>query len=118
MRDPGRDAPGTTFEDHVREWGLRPSRISAQSARERVVARLPEGRHGWSSFRLVAVAALLIVLAVAVWRGSPRPAGMAPRSLAAFVPSVDPNVVVWVVDSRTTVYFVLDKGVATERGTS
>jgi hypothetical protein len=88
-------------------------------ARARVVARLPERSRPLPVLRLLAAAALLVVLIVAVWRGSPRPAGGAnPDAMAAFVPSFDDNVVVWVVDSRMTVYFVLDRNVSKERGVS
>jgi len=119
MRAPGSDDPVEPFEDRIREWGRRPSRTPAAVARTRVMARLPEFRRPLPSLRLLAAATLLVVLVVAVWHGSPRPSGEAtPSSMAAFVPSLDSNVVIWVVDSKTTVYFVLDRSVSRERGVS
>jgi hypothetical protein len=95
------------FEDELRAWGARPPRIPAAVARRRVTTGLPLAREPFPWLRLAAAAVLLVVLAVAVWRGSPRPAGEATTHAALGAPALDPNVVVWVVDARTTVYFVL-----------
>ena len=97
-----------SFEDDLRDWGARPPRTPASVARTRVTARLPLAREPIPWLRLAASAALVVVLVVATWLGAPR----AGREGTAFVhgespPPVDPNVVVWVVDTRTTVYFVL-----------
>ena len=119
MKEPDVEDGVTTFEKSLREWGRRPPRTAAAVARTRVVAHLPEPARPRSAFRLLAAAALVVLLAVAVWRGSPRPAGgTAPGTPAAFVPSLDANVMVWVIDSRTTVYFVLDKEIVSKGGVS
>lgn len=119
MTVPGSDDRVERFEERVREWGRRPPGTPAAIARTRIVARLPEVSRSLPSLRLIAAAAVLVVLIVAVWRGSPRPAGDAvPASMAAFVPSLDPNVVIWVVDSKTTGYFVLDRDASKERRVS
>jgi len=95
------------FEEDLRAWGSRPPRLPAAVAHQRVTARLPLAGAPLPWLRLAAAAALLVVLAVAVWRGSPRPAGQASTHAVLGAPALDPNVVVWVVDARTTVYFVL-----------
>ena len=111
----GRDEDNVTglFEDRLREWAGRPPAIPARSARTRVLASLPERSPSFPWLRVIAAASLLVALALAVWRTSPRPAGetSASAAAAAQVP-VDPNVVVWVLNGRTTVYFVLGGGPA------
>jgi hypothetical protein len=108
-----------SFEERLREWNGRAPRIPGSIARTRVAGRLPEHSRPMAWARLLAAAAMVVLLIVAVWRGSPRPAGEAgPSAMASFVPSLDENVVVWVIDSRTTVYFVLDRHVPDERGVS
>ena len=94
------------FEDELRTWGGRPSRIPPSVARRKVAASLALAHQTVPWLRLAAAAALVVVLAVAVWRGSPHPAGEATGAALSVAP-VDPNVVVWVLDARTTVYFVL-----------
>ena len=103
----GPDGRLSRFEDELRGWGARGPRIPAPVARTRVAARLDEARRPWPWLRLAAAAALLVVVAIAVWQGTPRPAGVRATHVALDAPPVDPNVVVWVVDARTTVYFVL-----------
>jgi hypothetical protein len=96
------------FEDDLRMWGSRPPGTPAHIARVKVSARLEAFRHPWSWFRLAAAAAMLVVVVVAVWRGTPRPGGdVKARAAVLLQPPLDPNVVVWVVDGHTTVYFVL-----------
>ncbi len=108
-----------SFEERLREWNGRAPRIPAGIARTRIASRLPEHSRPMAWARLLAAAAMVVLLIVAVWRGSPRPAGEAgPGAMASFVPSLDDNVVVWMVDSRTTVYFVLGRNVSKERGVS
>jgi hypothetical protein len=96
------------FEEELRAWGHRPPHIPATVARQRVTSRLPLAGQRIPWGRLAAAAALLIVLVVATWVGAPR-AGRESTALArgGFSQPVDPNVVVWVLDARTTVYFVL-----------
>ena len=119
MREPEDNGVPGSFEERLRGWGGRPPRIPAPAARTRILARLPEAPRRAAWLRLAAAASLVVVLVVMVWRVSPRPAGEAgPAAMAAFVPSLDSNVVVWVVDSRTTVYFMLDRDVPKERGAS
>jgi hypothetical protein len=84
-----------------------------------VTARLPLARAPIGWLRLCAGAALVIVLVVATWMAAPRPSregGVQPRE--AFPPALDANVVVWVVDARTTVYFVLSPNGSTPEGGS
>jgi len=108
MREPDDGGLPGSFEDRLRGWGGRPPQIPAPAARTRVLARLPGASARTAWLRLVAAAALVVVLAVAVWRVSPRPPGEADAraGIVAQAP-VDPDVVVWVLDERTTVYFVL-----------
>jgi hypothetical protein len=105
------------FEDEMREWGGRAPRIPASVARARVSARLDDARRPWPWLRLAAAAALLVLVAVGVWRGVPRPAGETSH-VALSAPPLDPNVVVWVVDARTTVYFVLSPNGSAKGGVS
>jgi hypothetical protein len=106
------------FEDELRGWGARAPKIPASAARTRVSARLDDARRPWPWLRLAAAAALLVVVAVAVWRGTPRPAGESSLHVALNAPPLDPNVVVWVVDARTTVYFVLSPDGSAKGGVS
>ena len=108
-----------SFEDRLRERAGRPSAIQAGVARTRVLARLPDVSQPVPWLRLAAAATLVVVLTVAVWLGSPRPAGEGNAAqILAFAPALDPDVVTWVIDSRTTVYFVLSPGGSEERGVS
>lgn len=108
-----------SFEDRLRVWTERPSAISANVARTRVLARLPEVSRPVPWMRLMAAATLVVVLIVAVWLGSPRPAGEGNAAqTVAFASALDPNVVMWVIDSRTAVYFVLSRDGSGNRGVS
>ena len=108
-----------SFEDRLRKRAGRPSTIPASVARTRVLAQLPDVSRPVPWMRLTAAAALVVVLIVAVWLGSPRPAGEErSREVDAFAPALDPNVVMWVLDSRTTVYFVLSRDGSENRGVS
>ncbi len=108
-----------SFEERLRTQARRPGATSASVARTRVLARLPEASRSVPWMRLAAAAALVVVLVLAVWLGSPRPAGerTAGQTLA-FAPALGPNVVTWVIDSRTTVYFVLSRDGSETRGVS
>ena len=91
----------------------------APVARQRVTARLPLAREPIPWLRLAAGAALVIVLVVATWVGAPRPAREGTvLARGGFPPPVDPNVVVWVLDTRTTVYFVLGPDGSAKGGVS
>jgi hypothetical protein len=108
MTSSDRDDGLARFEDELRAWGARPPRTPAAVARQRVSAQLPLARAPIGWLRLCAGAALVIVLVVATWMAAPRAnreGGVQARG--AFPPPLDPNVVVWVMDARTTVYFVL-----------
>jgi len=107
------------FEDDLRGWGARPARTPASIARQRVAARLPMAREPMPWLRLTAAAALVVVLVLVTWVGAPRPAREgAVLARSGFPPPVDPNVVVWVLDSRTTVYFVLGSDGSAKGGVS
>ncbi len=107
------------LEERLRMRARRPPALSASVARTRVLARLPEVSRPMPWMRLTAAATLVVVLMVAVWLGSPRPAGEGGAGeTAAFAPSLDSNVVMWVIDSRTTVYFVLSRDGSADRGVS
>lgn len=107
------------FEDDLRAWGARPARTPASIARQRVVARLPMAREPMPWLRLAAAAALVVVLVLVTWVGAPRPAREdAVLARGGFPPPVDPNVVVWVLDTRTTVYFVLGPDGSAKGGVS
>jgi hypothetical protein len=119
MNDLVKDERQRRFDEELRTWGARSPKTPASVARVRVAARLEDARHPWPWLRLAAAGALLVLLAVAVWRGAPRPAGeTAARIAAVSQPPVDPNVVVWVLDSRTTVYFVLSPDGSAKGGVS
>ena len=119
MRDDDAGGEFARFEEELKVWGARPPRIPAGFARVRVSARLEDARRPWPWLRLASAAALVVVLMVAVWQGAPRPAGEAgTRAAALSQPPLDPNVVVWVVDARTTVYFVLSPDGSTKGGVS
>ncbi len=119
MSDRDRDRAVERFEDQLRDWGRRPPRIPAPAARTRVVAHLPEPVRRVPWVRVVVAASLMVVLAVAVWRLSPRPAGEAGAGTGVVAQApLDPNVVVWVLDDRTTVYFVLGPGGPAKGGVS
>jgi hypothetical protein len=107
------------FEDDLRAWGARPPRTPAPIARQRVTARLSLARAPVPWVRLAASAALLIVLVVAAWMGVPRPTPESTvQARGSFAPPIDRNVVVWVVDARTTVYFVLSPDGSARGGAS
>jgi len=111
--------PLTRFERELEGWGGRPPRVAPGAARARVLASLPERGRGWPWPRLAASAALLVALMVSVWLGSPRPAGEAPRTASLATPApLDPDTVVWQLDERTTVYFVLRPGKPGKGGVS
>lgn len=111
--------PLRSFEKDLRAWGRRPPRIPASAARTRVLAQLPEGPRSRPWLRLVAAAAMLAILAVAVWRGAPRRGGETSASAAVMAPPpLDPNVVVWVIDPHTTVYFILSPAGSEQGGVS
>ena len=119
MSDRNEDNVTGGFERRLREWAGRPPAIPARSARTRVVANLAERPQSFPWLRVIAAASLLVVLALAVWRTSPRPAGetSAPAAVVAQAP-VDPNVVVWLLNGHTTVYFVLGGGGPARGGVS
>lgn len=109
MKDQDVNDEFSRFEDDLRAWGARPPRAPASIARHTVIARLPMVREPIPWLRFAAAAALVVVLVLVTWVGAPRPAReSAVLARGGFPPPVDPNVVVWVLDSRTTVYFVLD----------
>jgi len=108
-----------SFEDQLRRWSRRPPTIPGAVARVRILARLPRASRGVSWLRLAAAAALLFVLVVAAWRGAPRWAGETKAGLeVALAPSTGPDVVVWVLDNRTTVYFAMSRDGSARGGLS
>ena len=108
MKDQDVNDELSRFEGELRAWGTRPPYTSASVARTRVTARLPLVREPFPWLRLAASAALVVVLVVATWVGAPRPAREgAAQARGGFPPPVDSNVVVWALDARPTVYFVL-----------
>jgi hypothetical protein len=119
MKDPDLNQELSRFEDDLRAGGARPPRTPASIARQRVTARLALAREPIPWLRLAASAALVVVLVVATWLGAPRPAREgAALAREGFPPPVDPNVVVWVLDTRTTVYFVLGPDGSAKGGVS
>jgi hypothetical protein len=107
------------FEGELRAWGARPARTPASIARLRVTARLPLAREPIPWLQLAAGAALVIVLVIVTWVGAPPPVREnTVLARGSFPPPVDPNVVVWVLDSRTTVYFVLGPDGSAKGGVS
>jgi hypothetical protein len=119
MKDPDLNDELSRFEDELRAWGARPPRTPASAARQRVTARLSLARQPIPWLRLAASAALVIVLVIVTWVGAPGPAReSAAVARGSFPPPVDPNVVVWVLDSRTTVYFVLGPNGSAKGGVS
>jgi hypothetical protein len=98
------------FKESLAAWGGRPPVTPAGTAGRRIVARLgpPGRRFAW--WRLAAAAVLLAGVALTVRhfsasRGIPAPAELP----AGFQPATN-DVVIWVVDPRTTVIFTLQPG--------
>ncbi|OFV80107.1 MAG: hypothetical protein A2Y78_15020 [Acidobacteria bacterium RBG_13_68_16] len=119
MKDPDVNDELSRFEAELRAWGARPARTSASVARTQVTARLPLVCEPIPWLRLAASAALVVVLAVATWLGAPRASREGKASVhGESPPPIDPNVVVWVMDTRTTVYFVLGPDGSTKGGMS
>lgn len=119
MKDPDLNEELSRFEDDLRVWGGRSSRTPALVARQRVTARLALAREPIPWLRLAASAALVAVLVVATWVGAPRQDREgAVVAQAGFPPPVDANVVVWVMDPSTTVYFVLGPSGSAQGGVS
>jgi hypothetical protein len=119
MNGPDANDELSRFEDELHAWGSRPPHTPAPIARRRVTAQLALAREPVPWLRLAAAAALVVVLVVVTWVGAPRAAresGALARG--SFPPPVDPNVVVWVLDARTTVYFVLGPDGSAKGGVS
>lgn len=108
------------FEEEFRIWGERPPATPAARAAREISARLPDQRPSRTSSAPFAAAAAVVVLLVglAAWfavrdhgpavvdRMVVENKASAPR-LAVRQPPLDPNVVLWWIDSDTPVYFVL-----------
>ena len=93
------------FEARLREWGGRPPSLPPAIAANRVVGRLPERRSAVPWLWLAAAAAMLVLIAVAAWVGSPGRAAAPVAATASGVQSGD--VVQFWLDAETPVYFVL-----------
>lgn len=84
-----------------------------------VAAGLALAREPVPWLRLAAAVALVVVLVVVTWVGAPRAARESGTLARGSLPqAVDPNVVVWVLDACTTVYFVLSPDGSANGGVS
>jgi hypothetical protein len=96
------------FERALTGWANRPPRVSARTARARVLDRLPDDNGAISFWRLATAALLVSLLFVASWLSLPP--GSRPQLVAANGPVVvqaQANVVVFKLDATTTLYFVM-----------
>ena len=104
------------FKESLAAWGARPPATPAGTAGSRIASRLgpPGRRFAW--WRFAAAAVLLVGLALTVRHFSPSRGIPAPAELpSGFQPATN-DVVIWVVDPRTTVIFTLQPG-RTGKGT-
>jgi hypothetical protein len=100
------------FEERLRSWGGRPPSLAPAVAANRVVGQLPDRGTAPPWLRLVAVGALLVLISVAAWLGSP--ARQAPVADTVDVAGSDEVVQFW-LDPETPVYFILRK-LGTDKG--
>lgn len=93
------------FEERLRRWGSREPTLPPQTAAARVLSALPARTSPGPWLRLAAAGAMLVLIAVSVWRsGRPHRAVM-PSPIAA---ASDRGVVQFWLDSGTAVTFVLE----------
>jgi len=104
MHGPEHEQNVEQFEERLRRWGGRPPSLAPAHAASRIVGRLPERRGATPWLRLAAVAAMLAVIVVGVWRTAPRRERLAASTLS--VAGSDDVVQFW-LDPETPVYFVL-----------
>ena len=101
------------FEHALRAWGGREPRTSPRTAATRVRGNLSSRPPGILQFRLVEVAAAVLVLLIGTWwllsgNGELPRTATAPSQLTAMQAlPLDDNVVLWWLDPETPVYFVL-----------
>jgi hypothetical protein len=108
MSRPSDERSTSGLESALRDWAARPPRLHASVARQRVLARLPIDDRAPSLWRLAPAAALLLLLGLAAWLSAPPNSALSPAgSLTAQAIVADSNVVIFKLDPKTTVYFVL-----------
>ncbi len=113
-----RDQSEREFERTFRQWGSRTARLPARAASERLASRLHPRRRtpGW---RWLAAAAAIVFAVAGAWllwqQALPdsRPPGMKITQ-----PALDENVVLWWLDSKTSVYFVITTSDSSAGGAS
>ena len=93
------------FEARLREWGTRPPKLASTIAANRIVGRVAERRPASSWRRLAAATAVVLVLVIAAWLGTPR--RPAPPAAVATIGMESGDVVQFWLDAETPVYFVL-----------
>jgi len=107
------------FEEDLRRWGSRPPATPPEEAARQLTAMLPPVAARLPVWRMAAAAAAVLLLVCGSWAGLrfgggdmpvPHPAD-GPGHTAEFVPPpLDENVVLWWLDDKTPVYFVLNSG--------
>ena len=103
------------FEERLRRWGGRPPSLAPAFAASRVAGQLSGDRRvGVPWLRLAAVAAMMVAIAVGVWRTAPQQQPLA-AAVAANGSGATGDVVQFWLDSETPVYFVLQP-FKTEKG--
>jgi len=94
------------FEERLRRWGGRPPSLAPAFAASRVVGQLRERGAATPWLRLAAVAAMMVAIAVGVWRTAPQQQPLA-AAVAANGSGATGDVVQFWLDPETPVYFVL-----------
>lgn len=107
------------FEHEFRRWGGRPPRTQPETAGRRIAARLGPAHTGLPLWRMAAAAAAMLLVVWGSWgllrlgNGTPHGHGSPTafsRSEAYVPPPLEENVVLWWLDDKTPVYFVLEPG--------
>ncbi len=114
MRVEDDDRSVEQFEARLQSWGGRPPSLAPAVAAGRIVGRIADERAAVPWLRLAAVTAMLVAIAVGVWRTTPH---RAPVAALVATGSSSGDVVQFWLDPDTPVYFVLQP-FGTEKGES
>jgi hypothetical protein len=96
------------FEEALKAWGERPGKLTPAIAKTRVLASLPNQPRAFHWRHIAVAASLLVSIVIIVYLGVPT--SFQPPIQVAEQPSIqtNSNVVIMVLDSQTTVYYILD----------
>lgn len=106
MSTPGPDTDRDRFDHALRAWATRPPVRDAGRAALRVLAALPGPPASFPWRRLAAAAAVVALVVLGAWFGTPDH-GQVPAATAMATPPLPENVMVFWIDRETPVYFVL-----------